>query len=116
MRTTVADANDARAEVWVGRLRRLGVIMLALTCLGAGVWRAREPLLRGAADLWIVSDPVIARTDAAAVLGGGLDTRPFAAAELYQKGLVPKILVSQVGDGRLTKMGVLPGHSELNRN
>jgi uncharacterized SAM-binding protein YcdF (DUF218 family) len=97
------------------RFRRLVATMLLLTVVTVAILLEREFLLRGAADLWIVSDPVIARADAVAVLGGGLDTRPFAAAELYKKGLVPKILVSQVPDGRATRMGVVPGHSELNR-
>ena len=39
------------------------------------------------------------------VLGGGLDVRPFAAAELYHKGLVKKVLVSQVADGRAVAIG-----------
>ena len=50
-----------------------------------------------------------------AVLGGGLEVRPFAAAELYKKGLVTKILVSQVAEARSIKIGGIPGHSELNR-
>jgi hypothetical protein len=37
--------------------------------------------LRGA---WVVSDS-IAPADAIVVLGGGLETRPFAAADLYTK-------------------------------
>jgi hypothetical protein len=46
-------------------------------------WRfAREPLLRGAADLWILSDPVT-QSDVVAVFGGGLPLRPLVAAELY---------------------------------
>ena len=79
----------------------------------AGVWLERASLLRGAADLWIVSDPVTP-ADVVAVLGGGLDVRPFAAAELYKKGLVAKVLVSQVMEERYVKIGV-PGHTELNR-
>ena len=39
------------------------------------------------------------------MLGGGLDVRPFAAAELYHKGLVKKVLVSQVADGRAVAIG-----------
>jgi uncharacterized SAM-binding protein YcdF (DUF218 family) len=70
-------------------------------------------LLRGAADLWIVSDPVT-RSDVVVVLGGGLDVRPFAAAEIYNKGLVAKVLVSQVEEEHFTKIGA-PGHTELNR-
>jgi uncharacterized SAM-binding protein YcdF (DUF218 family) len=95
---------------------RLVATTLLLTVVIVGIWLEREFLLRSAADLWIVSDPVTARADAVAVLGGSLETRPFAAAELYQKGLVAKILVSQVPDGRATRIGAVLGHSELNRN
>jgi uncharacterized SAM-binding protein YcdF (DUF218 family) len=92
---------------------RLVAAILLLIVLVAGVWLERAPLLRGAADLWIVSDPVT-RSDVVVVLGGNLDMRPFVAAELYKKGLVTKILVSQVAETRSSKIGV-PGHSELNR-
>ena len=71
-------------------------------------------MLRGAADLWIVSDPVT-RSDVVAVLGGGLEVRPFVAAELYKKRLVTKVIVSRVVEPRSVKIGAIPGHSELNR-
>ena len=93
------------------------LVMTLLLTVGVGaIWLERGPLLRGMADLWIVSDPVAAHADAVAVLGGGLETRPFAAAELYKKGVVSKILVSQVAAEHLSKIGVISGHSELNRN
>ena len=41
--------------------------------------------------------------------------RPFAAAELYKKGLVAKVLISQVPETRSSRIGAIPGHSELNR-
>jgi uncharacterized SAM-binding protein YcdF (DUF218 family) len=88
--------------------------ILLLAVLVAGVWLERARLLREAADLWIVSDPVT-RSDVVAVLGGGLDVRPFAAAELYKKGLATKVIVSAVAETRATKIGAIPGHSELNR-
>src|SRR5262245_27857883 len=93
MSIVVADARDARSVTWVARLRRLGVLILALACLGAGAWLAREPLLRGAADFWIVSDEVM-QSDVVAVLGGQIEVRPFAAADLYNRGLAKKVLVS----------------------
>ena len=71
-------------------------------------------MLRGAADLWIVSDP-ISRADAIVVLGGGLATRPFEAAELWQRGLADKILISQPPEERAVSIGAMPSHSELNR-
>ena len=66
------------------------------------------------ADLWIVSDKVT-HADAAVVLGGGLEVRPFAAADLYRKGLVNKVLISQVEEDRVASIGVVPGHTEINR-
>jgi uncharacterized SAM-binding protein YcdF (DUF218 family) len=93
---------------------RLATATFLPAVLVVGVWVERAPLLRGAADLWIVSDPVT-RSDVVAVLGGGLETRPFVAAELYRKGLVNKVLISQVPESRSTTIGGIPGHSELNR-
>jgi uncharacterized SAM-binding protein YcdF (DUF218 family) len=93
---------------------RLNTATFLLAVLVAGAWLGREPLLRGAADLWVVSDPVT-RADVVAVLGGDLEVRPFVAAELFKKDLVTKVLVSQVIEGRSSKIGLIPGHSELNR-
>jgi hypothetical protein len=106
-----SSAVPQRGQRFIGRL--VAAILL-LTVLVAGVWLERAPLLRGAADLWIVSDPVTS-SDVVVVLGGQLEVRPFAAAELYKKGLVSKVLVSQVTEAHSSKIGAVPGHSELNR-
>jgi uncharacterized SAM-binding protein YcdF (DUF218 family) len=90
------------------------IILLLLTGLGVSTWLEREALLESSADLWIVSDPVT-RGDAVVVLGGGLDLRPFVAADFYLKGLAGRILVSQVAEGRSVSIGELPGHTELNK-
>jgi uncharacterized SAM-binding protein YcdF (DUF218 family) len=109
--TNIPTASDAplAGQRFVGR--RVGAILL-LVALVAGVWLERAPLLRGMADLWIVSDPSTP-ADVVAVLGGGLNERPFAAAALYKAGLANKIIVSQAFQERYTKLG-LPGHTELN--
>jgi uncharacterized SAM-binding protein YcdF (DUF218 family) len=96
------------------RLRRYFPIVLVLTTLCAAAWIEREALLRGSADLWIVSDP-ITPADAVVVLGGGLDVRPFIAANLYAKGLVKKVLLSEVEDGPSVSIGALARHTEENR-
>jgi uncharacterized SAM-binding protein YcdF (DUF218 family) len=87
--------------------------LLALAIIADVVWFKRAAVLQGAADLWVVSDP-ITRADAAVVLGGGADIRPFVAADLYAKGLVHKILVSQVEDSPPSKLGVVLNHTEFN--
>jgi uncharacterized SAM-binding protein YcdF (DUF218 family) len=101
----------------LGRRRLTGRYTSAiflLVFLVAGAWFERAPLLRGIADVWIVSDPVTP-ADVVAILGGGLEVRPFAAAEFFKKGLVTKVLVSEVPEGASSKIGGVPGHSELNR-
>jgi uncharacterized SAM-binding protein YcdF (DUF218 family) len=111
--TNISTASDMP----LGRLRFPGRLVAAiafLVVLVTGVWLERGPLLHGAADLWIVSDPITA-ADAVVVLGGDLEVRPFVAAELYKKGLVPKVLVSQVPARRSSTIGGIPSHSELNR-
>jgi uncharacterized SAM-binding protein YcdF (DUF218 family) len=102
------------AVVRRGCVRRLGTVILALIVLGALAWLGRAPLLRGAADLWIVSDKPT-HADAVVVLGGGLENRPFVAADVFKKGLVDKVLVSQVVESRAVKMGIIEGHTQANR-
>ena len=97
------------------RRRRLSAVFAVMTLLGSGLWVGRGWLLPAAADLWIVSDP-IGPADAVAVFGGGIQDRPFAAAQYYRQGLVKKVLVSNAGgvsvsgvaatEGILLKLGV----------
>ena len=85
--------------------------MFVLATLCAGAWIEREALLRGAADLWIVSDPITS-ADAVVVLGGGIDTRPFMAADLYAKGLVKKVLLSKEREPPSVEIGALTSDTE----
>jgi uncharacterized SAM-binding protein YcdF (DUF218 family) len=112
MSTAIEGVSNGRAAAWVGRL---GVLLLVLTGVGAGAWLAREPLLRGAADLWIVMPRDVTQADAVAVLGGQLEVRPFAAADLYHRGLVKKVLVSSNKIDRAAVIGAIQGHTEANR-
>src|SRR5438128_2727529 len=104
----------ARRAIRLRRARRLVIVVPLMVCLGWLAWIERALLLRGATNLWIVSDP-ITPADVAVVLGGGLEVRPFAAADLYRRGLVKRVLVSQVSDDRVVKIGVARGHTETNR-
>jgi uncharacterized SAM-binding protein YcdF (DUF218 family) len=87
--------------------------MFMLASVAVGGWLVREPVLVAAADLWIVSDATT-RADAIVVLGGGLEIRPFVAAELWRRGLADKILISQgPGDrNRLLNLGISAGAIE----
>jgi uncharacterized SAM-binding protein YcdF (DUF218 family) len=89
--------------------------LLLLVVTGIGVWAGRVLLLRGAANAWIISDPV-GPADAVAVLGGGLEVRPFAAADYYRQGLVSKVLLASVRTSPSERLGISPSHVALNRS
>jgi hypothetical protein len=100
----------SRGAAW----RRVVLPLFALTAaLTWGVWSERAAILRGGADLWIVADEP-APADAVAVFGGGLEYRPFAAADYYRSGLVPKVLVSNVGSSPAERLGIFKSHVEAN--
>lgn len=88
-------------------------LALALCLAVLATWLDRNAVLREAAAWWIISDQA-APADAAAVFGGGLEYRPFAAAEYYRRGLVPKILVSNIGSSPAERLGVLQSHVKAN--
>jgi uncharacterized SAM-binding protein YcdF (DUF218 family) len=102
------------------RSRRTNSVRFAVLVLAAVVaalfvgWLARDEILRGMARAWTVSDPVVP-ADAVAVLGGGLETRPFAAADLYKRGIAKRILIASVRLSPTEKLAILPSHVELNR-
>lgn len=86
-------------------------IFLILLVFG---WLNRTAILQGAADLWVGSDPV-EDADAVVVLGGGLNTRPFAAADLYNAGKVRFVLVTAAKPSRIDNSQVILSQTELNR-
>jgi uncharacterized SAM-binding protein YcdF (DUF218 family) len=106
---TSAPVQRRRAGPW----RITGLLAVFFAVLIAASWIERRPLLRQAAAAWIVSDQP-APADAAAIFGGGLEYRPFAAADYYRRGLVPKILVSNIGASRAERLGVLESHVAAN--
>jgi|HubBroStandDraft_6_1064221.scaffolds.fasta_scaffold353445_2 uncharacterized SAM-binding protein YcdF (DUF218 family) len=89
-------------------------LAIALFALAFG-WQEREPVLQRIGSWWVVSDE-LAPADAIVVLGGEVNVRPFAAAELYRGGYASKILVSNVKFGRGERLDFLPSHTQLNLN
>jgi uncharacterized SAM-binding protein YcdF (DUF218 family) len=74
----------------------------------------RAPLLRGLANAWIVNDP-LTKADVIVVLGGGFETRPFAAARLLSLGLAPRILLMNPKPSEASKLGLIPTEANLDR-
>lgn len=90
------------------RFMRWGIAAAALVLL----FVFRFPVMTAAARLWIVDEP-LEKADAVVVLGGGLDSRPFFAAELHQRGLVPVVLIADVRKGPATQLGLTLPETEV---
>lgn len=91
--------------LWVLAILVLAAIAVALF---------RRPLMRAAANLWIVDEPVI-KADAVVVLGGGAQNRPFAAADMVARGVTTNVLIAQVKPNPTDKLGLTSVESDLSR-
>jgi uncharacterized SAM-binding protein YcdF (DUF218 family) len=100
------------------RLRCLRSVVLwsCVFCflLSAFCFLFHSPLLRGAAQAWIINEP-LEKADAIVVLGGGLETRPFEAARLYHAGFAARILLMDVKPSPTTRLGITPTEKDLTR-
>jgi uncharacterized SAM-binding protein YcdF (DUF218 family) len=90
---------------------------LAVGCAGLLLgmlllWLARVPLLTAVGGYLSVGEPP-RRAEAIFVFGGDAEARPFAAAELYHRGLAPRVVVPRVEAGWLNREGLMPTQTEL---
>ncbi len=95
-------------------LRRAGAAFTSLLLLVVLCWAFRAPLLTGLVEAWALDQP-LQQADAILVLGGGLDVRPFAAADLYERGYAPLVLVAIPPLKRVESMGLVQSHGAHNR-
>ena len=95
-------------------LRWFGGLLASLVVLLAAGYAFRAPLLTGAARAWVINDPVT-KADAIVILGGGPETRPFAAAKLYRQGVAPKVLFMNVMLGPAEELGSAMSEQEQTR-
>ncbi|MBI4484038.1 MAG: YdcF family protein [Acidobacteria bacterium] len=110
-------ATDSRRASGPRRRRRswLWRGIVAVLLLGPVLlYLAREPLLTAAARALTIDDAE-APADYLVVLGGGAETRPFAAAELYRKRFAPRVVIFEHKTDRITDLGLTPTHDQLYR-
>ncbi len=109
------ETESANAKPRGKRWRRRLLLLVFVIFIGLLAWIFRATLLVGAANIWIVNDPVT-KADAIYVLGGGAETRPFEAARLYREGFAPRILLSSTRIRRYQKNGLQPAETDLVRS
>ncbi|MEM1442092.1 MAG: ElyC/SanA/YdcF family protein [Verrucomicrobiota bacterium] len=77
------------------RTKRLGIagiilVFLLLLCFGFS-----SQILRTAARIWVIDSTPTEPVEAIVVPGGGVETRPFAAAKLFHSGISDKLILFQ---------------------
>src|SRR5262245_46417288 len=95
-------------------LRRLLWLFLFCLLLSGLCYAFRAPLLTALANAWIINDAP-EKSDAIVVLGGGIDYRPYAAAQLYKRGYAPKVLIMDVILSQTEEDGIKPSERSLTR-
>jgi uncharacterized SAM-binding protein YcdF (DUF218 family) len=94
-------------------LRRIAVVFVLIAIGMMAAWFFRASILRWIGESWVVDEPLI-RADAIMVLGGGPQSRPFAAAKLYHEGYAPKVLVANVRREPTDDLGISTPESDIN--
>ena len=94
------------------RMSRGTKIFLGVLVVAGALFIARHPLMSAAAKVWIV-DEALVKSDAVVVLGGGLDSRPSFAADLYRRGLVAFVLVADVRNSTAADKGIIPTETTI---
>src|SRR5262252_6805294 len=97
--------ENVRPRRWLRRLRRFAVCLLVFCVLLSAFYLLRSSILSGLASAWIVNDAP-QKADAIVLLGGGLETRPFAAAKLYRDGFAPRILIVRARSSPTDDLGL----------
>jgi uncharacterized SAM-binding protein YcdF (DUF218 family) len=86
-------------------------IFLVLLAVSFIVFHAQ--LLTGAADFLVVDSTPYQPADLIFVLNGDYDTRPFRAAELYQQGLAPEIVIARSQTRPAEKLGLVQNDTDI---
>ncbi len=93
----------------------LQLVLLAgaiLLLTGVVAYLFRYQLLTGLAG-YLVIDDQLQPADLIFVLSGDVDTRPFRAAELFEQGLAPRIVVARAEDSPAAELGLYPNISDV---
>ena len=105
----------AQGQISPAKNRRSSIAALTIVVIVlCSAWLEHELILRHVAASWGISDE-LRQADAAVVLGGDINVRPFAAADLYERGFVTTILVANTARQRAERLGFIPPYTELNR-
>ncbi len=92
--------------------RRLAAAVLLLLTLCLLTYALRVPLLTGVGRGLIVEDE-LHPADILFLLNGDYNTRPFYAAELYARGLAPRLVIARAEPSPAERLGLIPNETDI---
>jgi len=113
MNVNAKDETDADPTARRPAVRGCAWRLLFVALLGTAVYFV-HPWLFLLTGRWLDAGQPPRRTEAVYVLGGNLETRPFAAAAIYRAGLAEEVFVPRVAD--VDDLGPFVPPHELTRN
>ena len=93
-------------------LRKLFTAVAVLLLLVILVFTFRSQILTGIANYLIINDR-LQPADLIFLLNSEYETRPFRAAELYQQGLAPVILMARSENTPAVDLGLIPNDTDI---
>jgi len=85
-------------------------VVVVLVCLLA--FALRVPILVGLGNGLIAEDE-LHPAEIIFLLNGDFNTRPFHAAELYERGLAPRIVIARVEPSPAETLGLIPNETDI---
>lgn len=85
-------------------------VCVALLLVGVVVYALRHQLLTSLGEALIV-DEQVQPADIIFLLNGDADSRPFYAAELFNQGLAPQIVIAKAESSPVVELGLLPNET-----
>jgi uncharacterized SAM-binding protein YcdF (DUF218 family) len=93
------------------RLRRALLVIASLFALAGLVYLVHVPVLVEMAHFLDVSVPP-ERSDVLFLHMGQIESRPIHAAELYRRGVAPRVVLARPTDDLAVKMGIMPDEAD----
>jgi len=92
-------------------LKTVGIVLATICFIVILLYVFRRPILTRTGQFLVVNDP-LERADIIFVLMGGMETRPFHAADLYKQGFAPRIVIPEAELPPTVQFGIYPSQTQ----
>lgn len=99
-------------KIW---LKIILIVILVILALSATAYWLRVPLMTTMARLLIIDDP-LQPAEIIYILNGEVNTRPFHAAQLFERDLASQIVIPREEDGPASEIGLYPNGTDVSVN